>query len=63
MKIEEIIKSKFRIIPKDEIVAKLGYSSSKKAIEALDKFINFKNLYDWLNSGYYDFKYTALSFF
>ena len=32
MKIEEIIKSKLIIIPKNEIVNKLGYSSIKKAL-------------------------------
>jgi len=63
MKIEEIIKSKLIIIPKNEIVNKLGYSSTKKALEALNQFSNSKNLYNWLHSGFYDFKYTSLSFF
>jgi len=63
MKIEEIIKAKLIIIPKSKIVNKLGYASNKKALEALDKFTSSKDLYNWLHSGYYDFKYTALSFF
>jgi len=63
MKIEKIIKSKLTTIPKSEILNKLGYSSSKKALEALDKFISSEDLYSWLHSGYFDFKYTALSFF
>lgn len=63
MKIEEIIKSKLATIPKSEILNKLGYSSNIKALEALDKFISSKDLYDWLHSGHFDFKYTVLSFF
>jgi len=63
MKIEEIVKSKLVITPKSEIVNKLGYASGKKALKTLDKFTNSKDLYNWLHSGFYDFKYTALSFF
>lgn len=63
MKTDEIIKSKLITIPKTEIATKLGYASSKKAIKALDKFVDSKNLHDWLHSGYFDFKHTALSLF
>jgi len=63
MKIEKIIQSKLKILPKNEIANKLGYISNKKALEALKHFTNSKDLHSWLHSGFYDFKYTALSFF
>ena len=63
MKIEEIIHLKLETLPKSEIVNKLGYTSNKKALEALKKFTNSEDLHSWLHSGFYDFKYTAFSFF
>lgn len=63
MKIKNIINSKLQKVSVDEVIAKLGYPSNKKAIKALDKFINSKTLYDWLHCGFYDFKYTAVDFF
>ena len=63
MKTEKIIQSRLKKFPKSEIVNKLGYASNKKALEALKKFTNSKNLHSWLHGGFYDFKYTALSFF
>lgn len=63
MEIEKIIKSKLEILPKNDIIKKLDYTSNKKGLKAFEKFINSKNLHSWLSSGFYDFKYDALSFF
>ena len=63
MKIENIIKSNINTVSKNNIAVQLGYTSNKKALIALDKFIDSKNLYEWLHSGYFDFKYTAVAFF
>jgi len=63
MKIENIIKSNISTVSKNKIVVQLGYTSNKKALIALNKFIDSKDLYTWLHSGYFDFKYTAVNFF
>lgn len=63
MEIEKLVHSKLEIISKNEIVNKLGYTSRKKASNALDKFLDSQDLYSWLHSGFFDFKYTAPSFF
>jgi len=63
MKIENIVKSKINIASKHKITSQLGYSSDKKALTALDKFLKSKDLHTWLHSGYFDFKYTATDLF
>jgi len=63
MKIENIIKSKINTVSKNKIAVQLGYTSDKKALIALNKFIDSKDLYTWLHSGYFDLKYTAVDFF
>jgi len=63
MKIEEIVHSRLETLPKSEIADKLGYTSNKKAQEALKQFTNSEDLHSWLHSGFYDLKYTAFSFF
>jgi len=63
MKIEKIIKEKLKEVSKNKILNELNYSSNKKALDAFNKFINSKNLHQWLHSGFYDFKYNSLTFF
>jgi len=41
------------------VVKKLGYNSLKKGKKSLAQFVQHKDLYSWLDSGFYDFKYTA----
>jgi len=45
-----------------DLIQKLEYNSSKKALKIIDKFLSSKDLYTWLSSGYYDFKYTPEQF-
>lgn len=63
MEIEKLVHTKLEKISKNEILNKLGYASNKKALEAFDKFLDSQDLYSWLHSGFFDFKYTAPSFF
>jgi len=63
MKIEQIVHNELNNTSKPEILKKLGYSSEQKASLALEKFLKSNNLHEWLHSGFYDFKYTAQSFF
>ncbi len=57
------IANKLRITSKEKIVKQMGYNSTKKGLETLESFLTKKDLYSWLNSGHYDFKYSAKVFF
>ena len=59
MNIHNTIKKHLQHSHKEELASKLGYSSIKKATKALNTFLESEDLYSWLHSGYYDFKYTA----
>jgi hypothetical protein len=45
-----------------ELIKKLEYKNSKIAIKTINKFIETKDIYDWLNNGHYDFKYNSEGF-
>jgi hypothetical protein len=62
MNIQNALKNKLQFSSKEQIAQKLEYSSTAKGIQAIDAFLDSKNLYVWLHSGYYDFKYTAEGF-
>jgi len=62
-KLEKQIRNELKLQSKNNIIKKLHYNSLKKGEKALDQFIKSKNLNNWLYSGFYDFKYTALGFF
>ena len=47
----------------EEVSKKLSYNSLKKGEKSLAQFIQHKDLYSWLNSGFYDLKYTAEKLF
>ena len=40
----------------------LEYNSKQKAIKIIKSFLISKDLYSWVHSGYYDFKYTPKQF-
>ena len=63
MNIHSIAKQKLQTISKESLVKEMGYNSTKKGLQTLDKFLESATLSDWLLSGYYDFKYTAEDFF
>jgi hypothetical protein len=63
MTIFKKIKEKLEKSPKIEIAEKLGYYSSNKGIEAIEKFLQYNTLTEWLSSGFYDFKFGADEFF
>jgi len=63
MNIHNRLKKQLQFSSKEQIVKELGYNSTKKGIQALDRFLESKDLYSWLHSGYFDFKYTAEQFF
>ena len=58
----EIIKSRLQLISKEAVIKQMGYDSKKRGLESLDKFLT-TDLYSWLHSGNYDFKYAPLEFF
>jgi len=41
---------------------KVGYNTSKKFIETLDKLISTNSIYDWIYSGHYDLVYNSKDF-
>jgi hypothetical protein len=41
----------------------LGYKSEQKGVKSLNKFLKTKNLSNWIDSGFYDFKFTSLNFY
>ena len=59
MNIHNTLKNKLQFSSKEQIIKELGYNSTEKGTKALDGFLKSKDLYTWIHSGYYDFKYTA----
>lgn len=47
---------------KENLQKALGYSSSKKLQQTLQKFLTSKDIYIWINSGVYDFCHSSDSF-
>jgi hypothetical protein len=41
----------------------LGYKSEQRGANSLDKFLKTKNLSNWIDNGFYDFKFTSLNFY
>ena len=62
MNIHNTIKNQLQFSSKEKIVKQLGYSSIQKGLKTLDSFLESEDLYTWIHSGYYDFKYTAKQF-
>jgi hypothetical protein len=50
----KLIKEKINLYDKDDLSKKLGYSNQVKFEETLNEFLQFKNLYQWFEKGYYD---------
>lgn len=44
------------------VLKSMGYNSIKKGLSTLEKFLEYPDSYSWLESGHYDFKYTAKEF-
>jgi len=59
MTIFKTIKSKLADSSKIKVTEELGYYSQKKGIEAIDEFLQYNTLTEWLSSGFYDFKFGA----
>lgn len=59
----KLIKEKINLYDKDDLSKKLGYSNQVKFEETLNEFLQFKNLYQWFEKGYYDLVNNAEDFF
>ena len=57
------IKAKLNKTSQDEVVSKMDYHSVEKGKKSINAFLRSQNIYDWLSSGHYDYKYTAEQFF
>ncbi len=62
MNIFNELKEKLRISPVENIIKLMGYHSLEKGQNAIDLFIEKRSIYHWLESGFYDFLYTAEQF-
>jgi hypothetical protein len=58
----KLIKKRVENSSLEKITKLLEYSSFQKAEKIVNKFLSSKDLYSWLDSGYYDFKYTPKLF-
>ena len=54
----KFIKKRVQSSSLKQITKELEYNSTLKAEKIIHKFLSSKDLYSWLHSGYYDFKYT-----
>ena len=59
----KLIKEKINLYDKDDLSKKLGYSKQVKFEETLNKFLQFLNIYQWFEKGYYDLVNNAEDFF
>jgi len=62
MNIYSKLKNKIKLCSRDQIVKELEYNSPQRGLQTLDSFLKSKDVYTWLHSGNYDFKYTADQF-
>jgi len=60
---KEILREKIQLISKKEIIKQMGYNNKERGLNSLEKFLSSKNLYSWIHSGNYDFKYAPIEFF
>ena len=60
--LKTLINKKVNEITVDELVAKLGYNSKRKAQDSLNRFLNTESIYTWFYSGFYDLRYNAKEF-
>ena len=58
----KLIKKRVQNSSLEKITKSLEYSSIEKAEKIIHRFLTSKDLYSWLDSGYYDFKYTPKLF-
>ncbi|MDP7037073.1 MAG: hypothetical protein QF453_03980 [Candidatus Marinimicrobia bacterium] len=63
MNLLSTIKAKLKKKPHKEVILIMGYQAVEKGEKSINAFLRSENLYDWLSSGHYDYKYTAEQFF
>jgi hypothetical protein len=44
---------------KNKLIKTLNYNNKTIGFNTLNKFLNTKDIYEWLNNGHYDFKYNS----
>lgn len=60
--LKEILNQKIKDSSHEELKQKLGYQSTKKLENSVNKFLQTKTIYEWLNSGFYDLVYDSIGF-
>lgn len=60
--LKQILDEKIKDSSLEELKEKLAYQSTKRLEKSIDKFLETKTIYDWLNSGFYDLVYNAKDF-
>lgn len=60
--LKQILDQKIKESSLEDLKEKLGYQSIKRLQKSIDKFIETKTIYDWLNSGFYDLVNNAEDF-
>jgi hypothetical protein len=63
MNILNNIKTELKKTSHKEVVLNMGYQAVEKGEKSINAFLRSQNIYDWLSSGHYDYKYTAEQFF
>ena len=62
MNILNNIKTELKKTSHKEVVLNMGYQAVEKGEKSINAFLRSQNLYDWLSSGHYDYKYNAEQF-
>ena len=60
--LKHALNQKIKNTPKIKLLKILKYNNEKIAFKTIDKFLETKDTYEWLNNGHYDFKYTSEGF-
>jgi hypothetical protein len=56
------IKVKLQKVDTADILKGMGYNTTKTGAMTLEKFLSCNDIYDWLKSGHYDFRYSSGEF-
>jgi hypothetical protein len=64
MDIFDNIQEQLKVADRTTIIQQLDYHSNRKGGKALETFLSYDNLYEWLiNSGFFDFTYSSEELF